>query len=69
MNYALEINSGAVIYIRTKFYDIWFRNSKVVIRGYTYRHRKQGDQISLILFFKSKEGRLMKEFRKCNGNQ
>jgi hypothetical protein len=48
--------------VHTKFHKDWFRHSKVV-GGYTYRHSdthgQKGDLISLLLFYKSKEIRLI----------
>jgi hypothetical protein len=48
MKYAVEMGSGAMIYI-TKFHEDWCRNSKVDREGLTDRQR--GDHISLLLVF------------------
>jgi hypothetical protein len=36
----------------TKFYKDWLRHLIFFLRGYTHAHRREGDLISLILFFK-----------------
>jgi hypothetical protein len=47
--------------IHTKFHKDWFRGSKVVKgRIHIQTHRQLGDLISLLLFFKNKETRLIK---------
>jgi hypothetical protein len=54
MKYAVEMASGAMIYIQS-FIKNWFRHSDVVVEWVDSRtHRQQGDPINLLLFFFSK---------------
>jgi hypothetical protein len=55
MKYAVEIGSGAMIYIQN-FIKIGSAIEKSM--GDTERHRQHGDCISLLLFFYNKESRL-----------
>jgi hypothetical protein len=47
MEYAVEMGSGATVYIHTNFHKDWFRHSKVN-RGDSQTHRQHGDRISLL---------------------
>jgi hypothetical protein len=51
--------------IYTKVLKSWFRQSKIVKEN-TQTYRQQGDFISLLLFFQSKENRLKLSFGKEN---
>jgi hypothetical protein len=55
MKYAVEMDSGAMIYIPS-FVKIGLRIQKL-IRG-IHRHRQHGYCISLLLFLQNKESRL-----------
>jgi hypothetical protein len=50
MKYAVEMGSGAMIYVHTRFYKDWFRHSEVD-KGDTQTHRQHGDLMSLLLFY------------------
>jgi hypothetical protein len=56
MKYAVEMGSGAMIYIAS-FIKIG-SGIQNLIRGGIHRHRQHGDGISLLLFFQSKESKL-----------
>jgi hypothetical protein len=56
MKYAVEMGSGAMIYI-PGFMKIGSGIQKL-IWGDTQTHRQQGDLISLILYFQNKESML-----------
>jgi hypothetical protein len=56
MKYAVEMGSGAMIYIPS-FLEIGSGIQKW-IEGVTQTHRQQGDLISLLLFFQNKESKL-----------
>jgi hypothetical protein len=47
MNYAVEIGSGDMIYVHTKFHNDWFRHSQVNSRD-SQTHRQHGERISLL---------------------
>jgi hypothetical protein len=47
MKYAVEIGSGVMIYVYTKFHEDWLWHSKVY-RADAETHRQQGDLISLL---------------------
>jgi hypothetical protein len=55
MKYAVEMGSGAMIYIPS-FIKIGSGIQKL-IGGNRMTHRQQGDRISLLVFFQSKESR------------
>jgi hypothetical protein len=58
MKYAFEMDSGAVIRVRTKFRKDWFNPSKFD-KGDTQTHGQDGDHIlSLLSFIQIKESRL-----------
>jgi hypothetical protein len=59
MKCAVEMGSGVVIYVHTKFHKDRFRHSEVN-RGDTQIHIQKGDLVSLFLFFQNKEWRLIK---------
>jgi hypothetical protein len=55
MKYAIEIGSGAMIYVHTKFHTNWFRHSKSNGGGGgIHGHRQEGNLTILLLFFFSK---------------
>jgi hypothetical protein len=56
MKYAVEMSSGALIYIPS-FIHIGSGIQKLM-EGKTQTHRQHGDLISLLLFFLNKESRL-----------
>jgi hypothetical protein len=57
MKYAIEIGSGAMIYIPS-FIKIGSGIQKLMGgEGYLWTHKQRGDGISLILFFQNKESR------------
>jgi hypothetical protein len=56
VKYAVEMDSGAKIYIQN-FVKIGSAIQKF-IGGDTQTHRQHGDRISLLLFFQNKENRL-----------
>jgi hypothetical protein len=56
MKYAVEMSSGVVVYIDTKFHKDWFRHPKVY-RGNTLTYRQHGNLINLLLFFENKESK------------
>jgi hypothetical protein len=56
MKYAVEMGSGAMIYI-SSFIKIGSGIQKLMGDD-TQKHRQQGDLISLHLFFRNKESRL-----------
>jgi hypothetical protein len=61
MKYDVEIGSGVMIYVHTKFHKYWFRRSKADRRDThtdTETHRRDGDLIGLLSLFKNKESRL-----------
>jgi hypothetical protein len=60
MEYAVEMGSSAIIYIPS-FRKIGSGTQKVD-RGDTQTYREHGDRISLLLFFQSKENRLIKQY-------
>jgi hypothetical protein len=56
MKYAVEMGSGAMIYIPS-----FIKNGSGIqklICGDTQTHREHGDLISLLLFFRNKQSRL-----------
>jgi phospholipase C len=55
MKYAIEIGSGAMMYV-LKFHEDWLSHSEIDKGGYT--DTQHGDHISLLLFFQNKESRL-----------
>jgi hypothetical protein len=57
MKCAVEMGSGAMIYIPTKFHKDWFNHSKVD-KGDTQTYRQHDDRISFLLFVQNKENRL-----------
>jgi hypothetical protein len=57
MKYVIEMNSGATICIPS-FIKIVSGIQKLMDGGDTQTHRKHGDCISLLLFFKHKETKL-----------
>jgi hypothetical protein len=62
MNYAVEMDSGAMMLILS-FIKIGSDIQKLLGCGiHTQTHREQGDFISLLLFFQSKEGRLKSNY-------
>jgi hypothetical protein len=56
MKYAVEMGSGAMIYIIS--FIIGSDIQKFLLRIHIQVHRQQGDLISLLLFLKNKENRL-----------
>jgi hypothetical protein len=59
MKYAVEMGSGAIIYIPS-FVKIGSCSRKLMGRGGVHRHRQYGDLISLFSFFENKESMLIK---------
>jgi hypothetical protein len=57
MNYAVQVDSGAMIFIPS-FIKIGSRVQKLLGRIPIQTHRQQGDLKSLTLFFQNKESRL-----------
>jgi hypothetical protein len=57
MNYAIDMGTGAMIYTPI-FIKIYSGIHSKVDSGRIHRHRQQGDQISLLLFFQNKESDL-----------
>jgi hypothetical protein len=51
MKYAVEMGSGAVIYV-PRFIKIGSGVQKLTGRGYTHKHRRHGVRVSVLLFFK-----------------
>jgi hypothetical protein len=60
MKYAVEMGSGAMIYIAS--YINIGSDIQQVIRGDSQTHRQQGDRISLLLYFQNKESKLKRQF-------
>jgi hypothetical protein len=68
MNYALDMGSGFIIHVHTKFHQDLFGIQKLLgenTRTDRGAHREQGDLISLLSFFKNKEGRLLAIHKLC----
>jgi hypothetical protein len=59
MMYAVEMGSGAVIYILSFMIASGIQK---LIRRDTQTHRQHGDRISLLSFFQTKESRLKRDF-------
>jgi hypothetical protein len=58
VNYAIEMNSGAIIYVPS-FIKIGSGIQKLIGGGiHIQKHRRQSDLINLLLFFQNKESRL-----------
>jgi hypothetical protein len=57
MKYAVEMGSGAMIYIPS-FIKIGSGIQKLMGGIHIQTHRQQGDLINLLLFFRNKESRL-----------
>jgi hypothetical protein len=55
MRYDVEMASGGMYDIHTKFRKDRFRNSKIVRGGHRQTHTEQGDLISLLSLFQRKE--------------
>jgi hypothetical protein len=55
MNYAVELGSGAMIYISSFMKTCY---GVQTLLGFVYTYRQQGDLISLLLFFQNKESRI-----------
>jgi hypothetical protein len=59
MKYAVEMSSGAMIYVPSCT-NIGSGIQKLIGAGNTQAHRQQRDIISLLLFFYNKESRLQR---------
>jgi hypothetical protein len=57
LNYAVEMGSGAVIYVPS-FIKIGSGVQELIRGIHRHTHGQQGDLISLLLFFQNKESRL-----------
>jgi hypothetical protein len=65
MKYAVEMGSGAVIYI-PNFINIGSGIQKLIGGTHIQTHRRRGDHISLLLFFQSNESFIiLEEIRGC----
>jgi hypothetical protein len=54
--YTVDMASGVMIYVHTKFHNDWFRHSK--LDGMDNADTQNGDFISLLLRFRTRESRL-----------
>jgi hypothetical protein len=57
--HAVELSSGAVIYIPS-FIKIGSGIQKLIVGGHTDTHKQHGGRVSLLLFFQNKENTLIK---------
>jgi hypothetical protein len=58
MIYAVEMGSGAIIYIPS-FIKIGWGIQKLLERDHIQTHRQHGDLTSILSFFQNKESRLI----------
>jgi hypothetical protein len=57
MKYAVEMGSGAMIYLPS-YITVGSAIQKLIGATQTHRHKLHGDRISLLLFFQNNESRL-----------